>query len=342
MPVTFNPGPSQISAATVSDIQELAASGLLSVSHRTTEVRELVLRCLRDLRRVMAIPDDYAIVFQPSATAAMDLVLGNCTQHTSAHFVAGAFADRFATTAQRLGRTVTRLDAPWGAAFDVADVAFETPPELIAVTHNETSTGAMWPAEALRALRDAHPEPLLAVDVTSSFGALAMDWTCADFWFGSVQKCLGLPSGLGLSIVGPRARARICAGSRAAWRDLAVLLEMIDRGDTVETPNMLAIALLGRQMARWDLAAVEAATRACAAQVHEAFGDAAFFVRDPAWRSPTVHNLVVDDPAACHVRAEAAGFVLGKGYGKLRERCIRIATFPAHTSDDVARLLASL
>ena len=53
-------------------------------------------------------------------------------------------------------------------------------------------------------------------------------------------------------------------------------------------------------------------------------------VDDPSSRSLTVANLAVDDPAAWHARAAASGFLLGKGYGDLKSRCIRIATFPAH------------
>ena len=40
------------------------------------------------------------------------------------------------------------------------------------MTHNETATGLAWPADEISALRAAWPEPLLVVDVTSSFGAL--------------------------------------------------------------------------------------------------------------------------------------------------------------------------
>lgn len=346
MTITFNPGPSQLSTATRDDIAEITASGLLSVSHRTDPIRDIVKHAVAGLRHALTIPSDYSIVFQTSATAAMDLLISNAVAETSAHFVGGAFAKRFADTAEQLGRTVMREDVAWGQPFAWRDAAWPRVPELIAVTHNETSTGVLWPDAELRALRDAYPDPLLAVDVTSSFGAMAMDWTCADYWFASVQKCLGLPPGLALAIVGPRVVERAQAFGPArrvpAWRDLLVLLEKIEVGDTFETPNVLDLALLDRQMDRWDLAAVEADTRAKTQLVAEAMGDARFFVRDPAWRSLTVHNLDVGDPAPLHQRARAAGYELGLGYGPLKTHCIRIATFPALTQADVAGMLDAI
>ena len=89
---------------------------------------------------------------------------------------------------------------------------------------------------------------MIAVDVTSTFGALRMDWSMADAWFGSVQKCVGLPAGLGFTILSPRAmdKARSRGGARrvAGWQDVLHMAERLAVGQTVETPNVLGIALL--------------------------------------------------------------------------------------------------
>lgn len=346
MRVTFNPGPSQVPPDVVADLHAIADSGLLSESHRGDRVKEVVRGASDAMRAAMGIPADHAIVFQPSATAAMETVLRNLVERRSLHFVHGAFAERFARTADDVGLSPVRVRSAWDRAPDPAAAAEPDGVDLIAVTHNETSTGMAWPLAEITSLRAAHAEALLAVDVTSSFGALATDWTTADVWFGSVQKCLGLPAGLGFVVVGPRALARARergAGRRvAAWQDLLTLAGKMESGQTVETPNVLAIALLGRRMARWDLAAVEAATRRKAALVASADLPWTPFVADAAWRSPTVHCMTVDDPAAWHERALAGGFRMGNGYGDLRDRCVRIATFPAHTEEDVAALLAAL
>ena len=329
----------------IADIGDIASSGLLSLSHRGGPIRQMVRRTVTNLRRAMSLPDDYAVLFPGSATAAMELFLANTCPGQSVHFVGGAFAQRFADTANSLGCHARLVETPLGAPFDLSD-APATAPDVVAVTHMETATTVQWPARMLADVRARYPDALLAVDVTSSFGAMAMDWTGADFWLASVQKCLGLPAGLGLAIVGPRvfARAQAIGKDRrvAGWRDLLVMRERLVGGDTFETPNVLGLALLERQSGRWDLAAVDRATREKAALVRETVPDDMFFVRDPLWRALTVHTLRVGDPAPVHARARAAGFELGLGYGPLKKDCIRLATFPSVTIRDVAAVLRTV
>jgi len=331
--ISFNVGPSQVSDAVKQDIRDLAWSGLLSESHRGPAVKDVLLDTVTALRETMSIPDDYTVLFQPSATAAMELILRNCVETRSFHFVCGAFAERFAKTAAQIGLQPTLHETPWEEAPHPEQVTVSPGTELIAITHCETSTGQMWPCDELYGVGERFPDALVAVDVTSTFGALQMDWRKADFLFGSVQKCLGLPAGFGCLLVSPRAmeRARQRGPARqvATWQDLPHMQQRIQTGETVETPNVLGIALLGRQMRRRDLAETEAETFAKARLIAERMGDEPFFIRDPAWRSCTAHNLEVADPAGWIARAKAAGCLVGPGYGKLRERCVRIATFPA-------------
>ena len=54
MTITFNPGPSQLSQETVTDIAEIAASGLLSASHRSDRVRDVLKAAVAGLRQRLA------------------------------------------------------------------------------------------------------------------------------------------------------------------------------------------------------------------------------------------------------------------------------------------------
>ncbi|MDA1194698.1 MAG: aminotransferase class V-fold PLP-dependent enzyme [Planctomycetota bacterium] len=344
--VCLNIGPSQLSAAVRQDVADIAASGLLSSSHRGPVVRAEVSAAVANMHKALGIPDNYEIVFQSSSTACMEVMLRNLVSARSHHFVHGAFSGRSAATAEEIGLAPTVHERPWdqGAAPEEAEI--DDLVELITLAHCETSTGQMWPWEAIRALRARHPDPLLAIDVTSTFGALAMDWKLADVWFCSVQKCLGLPAGLGILIAGPRAveRARALGGQRrvAAWQDLLSMIEHRQRGETLETPNVLAIALLARQMARWDLAAIDADTHAKNAALRATVPEHGFFIRDANWRSLTAHTLQVPDPADANARLAKAGFALGAGYGPLRDTCVRFATFPSVSLDQVKQALAAL
>jgi phosphoserine aminotransferase len=249
-----------------------------------------------------------------------------------------------------IGLEVDRLEHAWSEAPDVSAPIAEGV-ELLSVTHNETSTGMLWPAGALAELRARleaeRPDTLLAVDATSSLGGVPVDFRVADIWFASVQKALGLPAGLALVIAGPRAleRARRRGADRrvAPWQDLPVMAEKAETGQTFDTPNVLGLALLGRAMEGYD--GTRAAGHCCelTGMVNDAVASgrlaAEFFVEDEAWRSATVHNLVVTEPAAMIARARGAGLVVGSGYRDLKDRCIRIATFPAHRTAHLAALL---
>jgi phosphoserine aminotransferase len=292
----------------------------------------------------LGIPTGYRVLYQPSATAAMDTVLRNCAGARTFHFVHGAFSKRWHASARSIGLEAGVLESASGRAVPWRTAAIPAETELVAVTHNETATGLCWPAEEISALRAAHPEPLLAVDVTSSFGGVALRWTDADVWFGSVQKCLGLPAGMGYLVAGPRAfeAARGAPRRVSAWQDLHQMAAKMDVWQTVETPNVLAIALLARQMARWDMARTDRETRAKAALLYGADLGWTPHVADPAWRSPTVLCFAVDDPKRWSERARAGGFLLGSGYGDLKATTVRIANFPAISEADVRRLIAAL
>ena len=341
--LSFNPGPSQISAAVLADIDAIVVSGLLTRSHRSAEFQEITKSAVCGLRRAMGIAEEFQIFFVPSATAAMDCVLRNVVQEESFHFVHGAFAQRFALTAEALGLRPQRLESPWAAAVPWRDAAISEHCELVAITQNETSSGLAWPQAELEAFRTRHSRPLLALDLTSSFGTQRMDFSLADLFFASVQKGLGQPAGLGILAVGPRAmaRARELGKKRrvAAVQDFLVLEERMANYQTVETPNMLAVALLARQMQRWDLETIDRATREKAELLATADLPWRYYVEEPAWRSATVHNFVIEDPLRWHELARAAGMLLGLGHGHLAGSCLRVANFPAHRHAEIKALI---
>jgi phosphoserine aminotransferase len=344
--ISFNVGPSQLSDAVRKDIGDVNESGIMMQSHRGPVIQDLLRRTTSKVKKALSLPDDYTVLFQPSASAAMETIIRNCVEAETFHFVNGAFAQRFADTAERIGHRVGRYETEWDQDFVPGNAVVPGSAELMTLTHAETSTGRMWPASEIQSLRERYPEPLLAVDATSTFGAIQSRWTDADVWLGSVQKCLGLPSGLGFAVVSPRIleRAAQLGDKRrvASWQDLLVMKKRHDAGETVETPNIFAIALLEKQAERIDLPRVEADTYAKVQLMQELMGDDRFYVTDPAWRSWTVHNLLTDDPEQWKRVALEAGAVIGAGYGPLKSSCVRIATFPGVSLADTERVLRAI
>lgn len=342
--LTFNPGPTHMNQGTLECLEELLHSGYLAASHRSSDFMKMSEKALTGLRQSMGIPEEYHVFYQPSATVAMDTILRNLVLEKSGHFTHGAFSKRFFQTAREIGIQAEAFESDWRSAVPWREAEIPPDTELIALTHNETSTGLAWPLEEMTALSKSYKDTLIAVDVTSSFGALAMDWRCADAWFFSIQKCLGLPSGLGILLLSPRAMEKGKAvlkkrGGVAAWQSVIELEKKMECYQTPETPNMLAIALLAWIMEKWDIQTIEANMKEKAQLVYSASHLWTPYVKDPNWRSISVANLDVGDSKAWHELASEHQMTLGKGYGPLKESCIRIATFPGISLSAIHRLL---
>jgi phosphoserine aminotransferase len=338
--ITFNPGPSQISHETMQDIRELSESLYLSLSHRSATFSEVSGQAIEGMHKKMGIPSEYKIFYQPSATSAMDTLLRNLVSKKSFHFVHGSFSSLFHRNALSIGLDALQHKTNLHEAVDFENAVIPSDIELIAITHNETSTGLMWPIEALRKIRTLYPDPLLAIDVTSSFGSRLMNWKEADIWFGSVQKCLGLPAGLGYLILGPRAleKAKQARGI-SEWQSILAMSEKMHTYQTPETPNMLNIALLARQMARWNIKEIENTQKQKTEKLYNAPLKWIPFVKSKEWQSDTVLCFEVDDPKIWHEKAKKGNMILGQGYGPLVNSTLRIANFPSISLENVDKLI---
>jgi phosphoserine aminotransferase len=345
MLLSFNPGPSALHPSVQKELLALAKSDKLSRSHRSPEFQNFILDLRRLIHEKLKLPPGYEPLFAPSATAAMEMILRNLRPEKSLHLIHGAFARRFAETSKALNLDPKMISSKEARTFAWTSIHLPAACELITLTHNETSTGSAWPLEELRALRNRWASPLLVVDATSSLGGPQLPLGLADLWFASVQKCLGLPSGLALILVSPRALAQMKKKTQflASWANLPQQAQGLAEGRPIETPNMLALYLLKARLERYDQGKIDQET-AQKNKSLQAFVPqiGSYFIQDPAWRSCTVHNILVPDPKSLQNLAEDHGFLLGGGYGDLASKAIRIANFPAHSKKNLDALLFSL
>lgn len=342
--ISFSAGPTYISDSTRKALVAIVESGFLQVSHRSDEFSEISKQAIEGLRKEMRIPNDYHIFYQNSSTIAWDTVLQNLVAKKSFHFVLGEFSERFFHTAERLNITASKFDPPTDRAVPWENAPISKEDELIAITHNETRSGLMWPMNELQKLRKAYPDALIAIDVCSSFGGMLLDWKVADIWLGSVQKCLGMPAGFGYLIVSPRAFERSLALKKNIpdWRHFKVMEEQMKKYQTFETPNTLAIALLAKLMEDWDLNAIDQETRRKAQLIYSADLDWDPYIKDATWRSITCAHFMVNDASKWHAKAKAAHFVLGSSFDSFKKHGIRVANFPSHTYTIIEALLKAL
>jgi alanine-glyoxylate transaminase/serine-glyoxylate transaminase/serine-pyruvate transaminase len=114
--------------------------------------------------------------------------------------VNGVFGTRMSDIVGRIGGELIRLDFPWGRAVDpevVRKAAKKSNPDILAVVHAETSTGACSPLEALSNVAK-EVGALFFVDAVTSLGGMPVnvDENGIDACYSGTQKCLSCPPGL--------------------------------------------------------------------------------------------------------------------------------------------------
>ncbi len=352
--ITFNPGPSQISPETKDDMRRAMDERILEISHRSAQFSDISRNTISQLRKYLGIPKDYKVFYMSSATACWHSILANGVAQKSFHFINGSFSEKFAKASQALGKKFDENRVELGQQNSVKSVAIEGDCELISLCYNETSTGVMIENQDLKYLRETYRKKLLAVDITSCAGAINAPIEKADVWYFSVQKCFGLPPGLGILIISPEAfeRSKVLAneGKNMAgiWQWSFLEKTMISKDhQTPQTPNILNIFLLGEQCKRWNaeggLKAKEKLTQDKAQMIKQwvqSHPQLEFFVSNERYRSTTALTIksTPEFIEKIHKTCSENKIVMGKGYGDTKSYVFRIANFPSVTKANLETL----
>jgi len=190
---------------------------------------------------------------------------------------------------------------------------------------------------------------LIAVDATSSMAGVYLDFKSADIWFASVQKCFGLPAGLGIMICSPLAIARIKKiGEKKYYNSLLFMNEMMAKWQTPFTPNVLAVYLLKCVLKKVKHISIveEKIERRQQEWVHffKSSNKLKLFCENPSVQSKTVITVTGQPALIQKIKGEAqrSGLLLGEGYGKLKPNTFRIANFPALKKREISHLMSFL
>lgn len=340
----FYPGPSRVYSNITEYILEAYKDGIMSINHRSTEFMELMRLVKAELRAKLLIPDDYEIVFTSSATECWEIIAQSLTVKGSQHFFNGSFGEKWASYAAELTNT-TKVHFGINEKLPTGDIADGM--DVLCVTHNETSNATMVSMDSLKMLRIENEGKLIAVDVTSSFGGVQLDFALADVWYGSVQKCLGIPAGMGFMILSPAAvNTAMNIGENKHYNSLVRILENAAKNQTSYTPNVLDIYLLYRtQQASKGIVQVEEKLKNRLSAYNELFERTEgieHLVENEKVRSATVLALTTSSPEEVKNEALERSIVLGSGYGPWKKSTFRIANFPAIKTREVDKLMAFL
>src|SRR3712207_5185311 len=148
------------------DPEVLRALGTKTASHVAPEFISVFGRALKKVREVCLAPSAQPFVVAGSGTLAMELAAANLVEPGERALVVntGYFSDRMAKILERHGAEVTHVRAPPGEVPSAGEVETHLARggfKLMTVTHVDTSTGVLAPAEAL--VKAARKHGVLAV-----------------------------------------------------------------------------------------------------------------------------------------------------------------------------------
>lgn len=347
----FTPGPSALYFTVDDHIRTALKEQIPSISHRSKKFKAIYQHTEEQLRLLMNIPEDYYVVFTASATEIWERLIQNCIENNSYHLVNGAFSEKFYSMALAWQKKAIALKNDPGTCASLSEVDIPADCELIAITQNETSTGAAQPLEDIYKIRESSPSPLLCVDGVSSLPYIDMDFSKIDAAYFSVQKCFGLPAGLGVWVANERCLQKALDLEKknvviGQYHSLPSLIEQGKQFQTPETPNVLNIYLLGKvaeDMLFRGIKNIRNEINYKAALLYNTIEKSpAFepFVKEKKHQSKTVIVAETKQPAENIIKyLGEKNLQVGSGYGPFKKNHIRIANFPTNSKEQVENLV---
>ncbi|HEV7440927.1 MAG TPA: phosphoserine transaminase [Methylobacterium sp.] len=280
----------------------------LGRSHRSPLGKGKLKEAIDLTRKVLRVPADYRIGIVPASdTGAVEMAMWTMLGPKTVEVAAWeAFGAEWVTDALKELKISPRIhQTPYGVLPDLA--AIDTKHNDVIFTWNGTAAGVKVPNGDWIA---ADREGITICDATSAAFAQPMDWDKLDVVTFSWQKVMGGEAAHGMLVLSPRAVARI-ESNEPAWPIPKVfrlakggkLIEGIFKGDTINTPSMLAVEDYLDTL-RWaeeigGLDALHARADANARVIHDWVARTPWIGHlavDPATYSNTGVCLVITDP----------------------------------------------
>lgn len=346
--ISFYPGPSKVSDKIVEYFTEAHKEGILSANHRSPQFMNLIEETNKLLKNRLDIPDDYGIYYVSSATECWEII----TQSFGGinyHFYNGSFGEKWFNTTRKLKPQTIGYKFDLGKELRLGQLDLSIEEGTICITQNETSNGTKVSNKRLNKVRQKYPNHLIAVDATSSLGGAFLQIENADIWYASVQKCFGLPAGLGLLICSLKAiNKALNYGENRHYNSLINIINNMKNYQTTHTPNVADIFLLNRVMRdRKPISKVSNKLEKRAREFYEFLGtkeSVNALVHKNSIQSATVFAIKgnPDEIEKLKEKAEKNGLLLGNGYGEFKNVTFRVANFPEITNKEMKKLILFL
>ncbi|MCC0077729.1 MAG: phosphoserine transaminase [Rhodobacter sp.] len=224
---------------------DMLADAPLGRSHRAAVGKSKLAEAIDLTREILGVPADYRIGIVPgSDTGAVEMALWSLLGARGVDMLAWeSFGEGWVTdVVKQLKLNATVRKAPYGQIVDFAEVNFDND---VVFTWNGTTSGVrVANGDAIPAERAG----LTICDATSAAFAMDLPWDKLDVVTFSWQKVLGGEGAHGMLILSPRAVERL-ESYTPAWPLPKIfrmtkggkLIEGIFKGETINTPSMLAV-----------------------------------------------------------------------------------------------------
>ncbi|HEY9046610.1 MAG TPA: aminotransferase class V-fold PLP-dependent enzyme [Ohtaekwangia sp.] len=347
--ISFYPGPSRVYDAIPKYVKDAYTLGIMSINHRSDDFVKMSERTIKLLKQKLNIPKNYTVFFTSSATECWEIIAQSVVTDKSYHLYNGSFGQKWFDYTKRIHPLAEPLPFDVNEKLDAKKLIFDLKEGLICITQNETSNGTQVSNATIRAIKKNNPSYLLAIDATSSMAGIQLDFKAADIWLASVQKCFGLPAGMGLMVCSPQALERVqTIQEHNHYNSLTFMMDMMAKWQTPFTPNVLGIYLLMRVLEDTDTIDVthdkiyQRYTRWI--NFLKSRKTLRHFVTEEDVQSYTVIPVTADEKTVSAVKKKAKeeGLLLGEGYGTFKPITFRIANFPALKDKEINTLMKFL
>ncbi|GAA0086867.1 alanine--glyoxylate aminotransferase family protein [Clostridium sp. CTA-7] len=346
----FIPGPVEVKP----DVLEQMARPM--IGHRSKEASELQRRISDNLRKVF-FTESEILLSTTSGSGLMEGAIRCCTAKRAAVFSVGAFGKRWHEMATSNNVPADLFEVDMGKAITaemVGEVLATGKYDLVAVTHNETSTGVMNPVEKIGEVVKKYKDIVFIVDTVSSAAGtkIEVDKWGIDICITSTQKAIGLPPGMAICTFSNKAKERAeKVPNRGFYLDLLALYKYIQKKDyqypsTPSISHMYALdyqldyilnkeGLENRFIRHIEMAKV---VRAWAKKHFDIFPDENYLSNTLT----TVKNNRGIDVSALNKELGKRGFQISNGYGSLKDKTFRVAHMADCQMEDINELLKNI
>ncbi len=242
----FSPGPACLPEAVLKQAQEelvcYGGSGMsvMEMSHRSADFQEIIDKAEKDLRTLMAIPDNYKVLFlQGGASLQFSMVPINLmTTHKRAYYLkTGAFAKKAIAEAKKVGEVIVPVsseDKTFSYIPDTTPDMFDREADYVHITSNNTIYGTRFTK-----IPDTNGIPLVS-DMSSMILSETVNVSDYALIYAGAQKNIG-PAGVTVVIV----REDLLGKAPSSTPSMLDYKILADEGSMYNTPPTYGIYIAG-------------------------------------------------------------------------------------------------